>query len=759
MAMSNVMKFSGAIQVGSLASPPSNPASGFIYFDSGSGKFAMYENGAFRTVSAQAIEAHLTDDASLKHEADEIDYERADGSRKNIQPDATSPNVETALNDLDDAIGVLSFGPVNYSPSSPGIVASHLAAIDTQLGNVTSDFSDSAFRVHDNGDATKKMAFEVSAITTGTTRTVTMPDSNVDLGKVATAIQKDGSVTFTQNQPMGSHKLTGLSAGSGAGDSVRYEQAILASGVNAFGADQSMGGFKLTNLADPVSGTDAVNMNYLSARLNGLKPKQSVRAATTVAGTLASSFEDGDSIDGVTLVTGDRILIKDQAAPAANGIYTVNASGAPTRATDFDSLSPIDEINGAWVAVQEGTANAGKIYVQYGIVATLGTDAINFEYFNPIASLIGGDMITFSSSTFSVDLATASGLESTNPGNAAGQLRIKLEASNPSLKFSGSNELGSKLDGAGAITSGASGLKVGVDNSTLEINSNALRVKAAGITNNEVASGIDAVKIGAGSVDNTEFGYLDGVTSSIQTQLNGKEPTITTLSIAKGGTNSGTALNNNRVMKSSGGAIVEAAAITAARALISDANGIPTHSAVTATELGYVSGVTSAIQTQLNSKLSSVSQDTAPALGGNLDVSGFSIEGASSEVLLAGQNSVRRAKQASKTSFVEEEYIHSIALAGSQSGTVISALTFAFASFEGLEITYKIKQTTSGNVRIGTIRVATNGTVAVLNDMWTDSADLGMSFSAAINGANVEISYSSGSNGGTMRADVKKIKA
>lgn len=75
-----------------------------------------------------------------------------------------------------------------------------------------------------------------------------------------------------------------------------------------------------------------------------------------------------------------------------------------------------------------------------------------------------------------------------------------------------------------------------------------------------------------------------------------------TLPIAKGGTNSTTALNNNRVMKSSGGAIIEAAAITANRALASDSNGIPVHTAVTDTELGYVSGVTSAIQTQLNAR-------------------------------------------------------------------------------------------------------------------------------------------------------------
>lgn len=83
------------------------------------------------------------------------------------------------------------------------------------------------------------------------------------------------------------------------------------------------------------------------------------------------------------------------------------------------------------------------------------------------------------------------------------------------------------------------------------------------------------------------------------------------LPIANGGTNSSTALNNNRVMQSSSGKIQEAAAITAARALISDANGIPTHSTVTDTELGYVSGVTSAIQTQINAKQSTSEKGVA----------------------------------------------------------------------------------------------------------------------------------------------------
>lgn len=87
--------------------------------------------------------------------------------------------------------------------------------------------------------------------------------------------------------------------------------------------------------------------------------KEPVRAATTAAGTLATSFENGDTIDGVTLATGDRILIKNQAAVAENGIYTVNASGAPTRATDADDGS---ELVGATVWVNIGTVNADTIW-------------------------------------------------------------------------------------------------------------------------------------------------------------------------------------------------------------------------------------------------------------------------------------------------------------------------------------------------------------------------------------------------------------
>lgn len=254
--------------------------------------------------------------------------------------------------------------------------------------------------------------------------------------------------------------------------------------------------------SDPSSANDLVRKSYLDAVAQGLKPKQAVRAASVAALSLATDLEAGDSLDGVTLVAGDRVLVKDQALPEENGIYIVSASGAASRSSDFDSLSPIDEINGAYTFVQEGSTHSGKAFVQTGTVATLDTDPIDFVFFNSAGTLTGHDMITISGSQVSVDLAAVSGLESSNPGNSAGELRVKLEASNPSLQIDGSNQLGAKLDAAGAIASGASGLAAQVDGSTIEISANALRVKDAGISLAKMASdSVDENKIVSTSFD------------------------------------------------------------------------------------------------------------------------------------------------------------------------------------------------------------------------------------------------------------------
>jgi phage-related tail fiber protein len=122
------------------------------------------------------------------------------------------------------------------------------------------------------------------------------------------------------------------------------------------------------------AGTGWIKVNGAAASFTSWKDE--VRAATTANGTLASAFENGDTIDGVVLATGDRILIKDQTSGSENGIYVVAASGAPTRATDADTGA---EMLGAIVPVMEGTVNADKVFkCTNNATITINTTALVF---------------------------------------------------------------------------------------------------------------------------------------------------------------------------------------------------------------------------------------------------------------------------------------------------------------------------------------------------------------------------------------------
>lgn len=171
---------------------------------------------------------------------------------------------------------------------------------------------------------------------------------------------------------------------------------IKKTGTNAFTGAQSMGGFKLTNVGTPVPNTsDAATTAYVDAAIANLNSlfdnKPSVRVATTVPGTLASSFANGSVHDGITLATNDRILIKNQAAPAENGIYFVNAAGAPTRALDMDAWN---EVPGAFVAVEVGTTNADTLWLASADAGgTLGTTAITWQQIPTTAGLLNTNFV------------------------------------------------------------------------------------------------------------------------------------------------------------------------------------------------------------------------------------------------------------------------------------------------------------------------------------------------------------------------------
>lgn len=250
--------------------------------------------------------------------------------------------------------------------------------------------------------------------------------------------------------------------------------------------------------------TDAATKAYVDGVASGLDVKASVRVATTANVALATALENGDAIDGITLATGDRVLVKNQSTGSENGIYVVQSSGAAVRATDADASSEVTA--GLFTFVEEGTANGNTGWVlTTDNPITLGTTALVFTQFSGAASITGG---------------------------------------------------------AGLTLTGAD-LSVNVDDSTIEISTDTLRVKDAGITSAKLAT--SAVDLSTTTVTGT-------------------------LPVAKGGTGATTASDNTVFA----GPVTGGPSAPSFRALA--ASDIPSHSTdkLTSGTLGVARGGTGA---------------------------------------------------------------------------------------------------------------------------------------------------------------------
>ena len=163
----------------------------------------------------------------------------------------------------------------------------------------------------------------------------------------------------------------------------------------------------ITNLADPVNTQDAATKGFVEATSQGLDVKDSCVAATTANITISTALNNGDTLDGVTLSTNDRVLVKDQSTASQNGIYVVGSS--PARAAD---LATGANAAGFFTFVEKGTVNAdnGFVCTSDSGSAVVGTNNLTIAQFSGAGQITAADGLQKSGNTLSVDLKSNGGL-------------------------------------------------------------------------------------------------------------------------------------------------------------------------------------------------------------------------------------------------------------------------------------------------------------------------------------------------------------
>ena len=292
-------------------------------------------------------------------------------------------------------------------------------------------------------------------------KTAGVGNTAVATGIAATKIA-DGSVTNAEFQYIGgltSDAQTQLDAklvkASNLSDLVSASTARTNLGLGSIstqGANSvSISGGSITGIGSPSSNSDVAIKSYVDDAVAGLRTRTIAECASTANVNISNGLEAGDTIDGVTLVAGDRVLLKDQSTATENGLYLAvgSGAGAASRDPEHDSIA---ELSGGMVVVNQGTANDNKIFL-----CTTDSDGS-----------LGSTNITYTVIT---------------PSNTGTVSSIGLTQS------------GSEFTIANTPVTSAG-------NITIDVNR------------------ISATKIGANTnISDTEYGYLNGVSSNIQTQL------------------------------------------------------------------------------------------------------------------------------------------------------------------------------------------------------------------------------------------------
>ena len=291
----------------------------------------------------------------------------------------------------------------------------------------------------------------------------------------------------------------------------------------------SMNSQTITNLADPVNTQDAATRGFVEATAQGLDVKDSCVAATTGNITISTALNNGDTLDGVTLSTNDRVLVKDQSTASQNGIYIVGSS--PARA---DDLAAGSDAAGMFTFVEQGTVNAdnGFVCTSNKGSAVTGTNNLTFAQFSGAGQITPGNGLDKSGNTLSVDLKANGGLviEST-------EIAVKLDASS----ITGTLAIGD--GGTGATSASAARTSLGLVIGThVEPHSDKLTELATmGQTTANSLADLSATEVqilDGATVTTAELNILDGVTSTASeiNVLDGITSTTAELNILDGNT-------------------------------------------------------------------------------------------------------------------------------------------------------------------------------------------------------------------------------